>query len=48
MVHASRSRPEIGTGRAGLNPPLQKGEAGGMPELFEMLQHFDIGGLDLI
>ncbi len=35
---ASRSRPGLGTGRAGLNPPLQKGEAVGMPELIEKLR----------
>ena len=31
-----------------LNPPLQKGEAIGMPGLIEILQYFDIGVLDLI
>ena len=28
----------VGIGKIPLNPPLQKGEAVGMPELFEMLQ----------
>jgi len=61
MYNGKKSKFSISPGcirKIPLNPPLQKGEAAGMPRLIDMLgkryiidsfgKHFDIGVLDLI